>query len=206
MKIKVKYDVLFYDGKRGKISKSYDCPDFEPETFVSAITGDTITTDIQEKVDEWVTELDKSAFMNENDIHIIYDWTLNSIKKNDAKKVKQELIIKPKKLTDEELVILYAHTDGMATLKNDFLAVYHEIKEPIKNLKFDKQCSIVFKSLGVAQQASINALDGLTNYKKALNLVNWDNFKKKNGEYDMEAIRLEAKKIQNQTTNLLENE
>lgn len=206
MKIKVKYDVLFYNGDRGKISTTYECPDFESESFDGFLTEDTLTISVEDKTDEWVSELDKSSFMNQNDIWIIHDWSITSIKKNTKNNKKEELIVKKREISQEEMVILFAHTDAMSTLKDDFLAVYSEIKEPIKNLKFVKQCDIVFKSLGVAQKASINSLDNLMNYQKALKLVNWDNFKHKNGEYDMEAIRLEAKKIQNQTTNLLENE
>lgn len=206
MKIKVKYDVLFCNGDRGKISTTYECPDFESESFDGFLTGETLTISVEDKADEWVSELDKSSFMNQNDIWIINDWSITSIKKSDGKNKKQELIVKEKKLSQEQLVILFAHTDSMANLKNDFLAVYFEIKDTIKNLKFDKQCSIVFKALGVAQKASMNTLDNLNSYQKALKLVDWSKFKNKSGEYDMEAIRLEAKKIQNQTTNLLENE
>lgn len=33
MKTKIKYDVLFYDGRRGKKTVTYECPDFEEKIF-----------------------------------------------------------------------------------------------------------------------------------------------------------------------------
>lgn len=180
MKITVKFDVLYYDGKKGKIKADYECPDFETIVYDCIFKkGEKITVTPQEQADDWVSTFDKSEWMNENDIHLIFNWEITSCKvlvvepivKGVSVVLKtKELVVKAPTLTQSEMVLLLLEQIKMdEKMKHDFIAVYQEMKGAISNLKFDKQFNIVMKAMGVAYTASIATLDHLEEFKNNLN-------------------------------------
>jgi hypothetical protein len=109
--------------------------------------------------------------MYENDIEIIFDWIILS------KNLNNKIELKQKKLTQSEMVGLFIKEANMTEdLKTEFIAVYSNIKSSIKDLKFDKQIDITFKSLNVAIMACSEAYksqikilkDGLSVYEKKI--------------------------------------
>jgi len=175
MKTTIKYKVLFYDGKKGKIKVDYDCPDFTDEEIGPLIlhgkkVSDGHTYTIEQQIDEWVNEFDKKVWMEANDVMIIFDWKVVSAKHAEAPQT--NLIVKPQKMTQSEMVGLYVQMAPMSEeLKKEFIAVYAEIKPAIEKLPFDKQIDITFKGLGVGFKAAQEAYRYLTEYQKALNVV-----------------------------------
>ena len=175
MKTTIKYSVLFHDGKKGKLKVDYECPDFVDEAVPPLIlngkqVSDGHTNTVEMQIDEWVGEFDKTDLMNEKDIMLIFDWVVASAKaKNNPN---TNLIVKPQTLSQSEMVGLYVQMAPMSEeLKTEFIAVYSEMKPTIKDLKFDKQIDITFKSLGVGLKAAQEAYRYLTDYQKALNQI-----------------------------------
>lgn len=174
MEIKIKYSVLFTNGKKSFIFQNHTCPDFKNKKKpLTLITGQTFDfeTSIEEQVDDWVLDLDKTQFMYENDIEIIFDWIILS------KNLNNKIELKQKKLPQSEMVGLFIKEANMTEdLKTEFIAVYSNIKSSIKDLKFDKQIDITLKSLNVAMMASSEAYksqikilkDGLSVYEKKI--------------------------------------
>lgn len=211
MKTTIKYKVLFHDGKKGKIRVEYDCPDFtdkeiEPLVLNGKQVSDGHTHTIEMQIDEWVGEFDKKGWMEENDVMIIFDWKVVSAKTEQAPMT--NLIVKEKTLTQSEMVGLFVQMSPMSEeLKTEFIAVYSEIKPAIKDLKFDKQIDITFKGLSVGFKAATEAYRYLTEYQRALNVVDskaWITTTNGRTEYDKDKLKELAREIiQNK---LLENE
>lgn len=179
MKATVKYDVLFYNGERGTVRETYDCPDFEdmgPQQVV--INGEKISDEynntIENQIDEWVSDLDKRDLMNSRDIAIIFNWEIISAKKETTK----NLIIKERKLTQSELVGLFVKMSPMSDeLKTEFVAVYKELKPSIKNLKFDKQIDITFKGLNIGMKAASQAYKYINEFSKTMSDMKTEDYK-----------------------------
>jgi hypothetical protein len=177
MKATIKYKVLFCSGKKGTIKVDYECPDFEHIDKEPIIIGtEVITTDIsvEQQIDEWVASFDKTDLMYSNDIMIIFNWDIVSAKPKDVNK---NIIVKQRILTQSEMVGLFIkHANMTEDLKTEFIAVYSNLKSTIKNLKFDKQIDITFKSLNIAMMASKEAYrsqieilkNGLSVYEKQI--------------------------------------
>lgn len=202
MKTTIKYKVLFYDGKKGKIKVDYDCPDFgdeeiEPLVVNGKKVSDGHTYTIEQQIDEWVNEFDKKDWMEENDVIMIFDWEVVSAKVESAPQT--NLVVKPQKLSQSEMVGLYVQMAPMSEeLKTEFIAVYAEIKPAIEKLPFDKQIDITFKSLGVGFKAAQEAYRYLTEYQRALNVVDsklWITTANGRTEYDKNKLRELAREI-----------
>ena len=202
MKTTIKYKVLFHDGKKGNVKVDYDCPDFTDKEIAPLILngkkvsdGHTYTVEMQ--IDEWVGEFDKSDLMNEKDIMMIFDWKVVSAKAKENPNT--NLIVKPQTLTQSEMVGLYVQMAPMSEeLKTEFIAVYSEMKPTIKDLKFDKQIDITFKSLGVGFKAAQEAYRYLTDYQKALNQIDsksWVTTTNGRTTYDKDKLRELAIKL-----------
>ena len=74
-----------------------------------------------------------------------------------------------KPLTKLQVIELYLEESNLAVkTKLDFIAVYSNMKDSIKDLKTIKQISIVFAALGVAYDASSAAYQHLIDYSKGL--------------------------------------
>ena len=175
MKTTIKYKVLFHDGKKGKIKVEYDCPDFEDREIAPLVLhgkqlSDGHTHTIEQQIDEWVGEFDKSEWMRDNDVMIIFDWKVVSAKAESAPNTNL-VVVKPK-MTQSEMVGLFVEMSPMSDeLKLEFIAVYSEMKPTIKDLKFDKQIDITFNSLGVGFKAAKEAYRYMTEYQRSLNEI-----------------------------------
>lgn len=160
MKITVKYSVLFYNADKGSIKETYECPDFE-DTEHSMTIGKythTSTETALQKADEWLLDIDKQKFMDDNDIHLIFDWKIIS-----AEKDSKQLIVKEPKLSKLQQIELYINSTSMAEQhKLDFKAVYTEMHPKIKNMSPEKQISLTFGALGAAYGASGAAYQHMT--------------------------------------------
>lgn len=202
MKTTIKYKVLFYDGKKGKIKVDYDCPDFtdeeiEPLVLNGKKVSDGHTYTIEQQIDEWVNEFDKKDWMEDNDVMMIFDWKVVSAKAESA--LQTNLVVKPQKLSQSEMVGLYVQMAPMSEeLKTEFIAVYAEIKPAIEKLPFDKQIDITFKGLGVGFKAAQEAYRYLTDYQKALNQIDsksWVTTTNGRTTYDKDKLRELAREI-----------
>ena len=202
MKTTIKYKVLFYDGKKGKIKVEYDCPDFadeeiEPLVLKGKQVSDGHTYTIEQQIDEWVNEFDKKDWMEANGVMMIFDWKVASAKAESAPQT--NLVVKPQKLSQSEMVGLYVQMAPMSEeLKTEFIAVYAEIKPAIEKLPFNKQIDITFKGLGVGFKAAQEAYRYLTEYQRALNVIDsklWITTKNGRTEYDKVKLGQIARKI-----------
>ncbi len=159
MKTKIQYTVMYYSGRRGTKTVTYDCPDFEEQVFTTifnlALPEPVILT-VEKQIDSWVGEFDKTDFMNKNEIDIIFDWKVLSAK---ADKTKKELVISKAKLTNEECVKLYASFIEDERLKLDFIAVYSKMKHTVKDLHYLKQIKIVHEAQSVGYKSVIASFD-----------------------------------------------
>jgi len=153
MKITAKYSVLSYDGKKGFIKDTYECPDFKDIENSLEIQGKvhkSIYTAIQQ-ADEWLSDIDKADFMEDNDIHMIFDWSIISAIKEDT-----QLIPSKVKISKKEGVYLWlTHLSGFGEdFQNEFRAVYTKLYPKIKNLKLDKQISMTLSGIDLACTAA----------------------------------------------------
>jgi hypothetical protein len=180
MKTTIKYDVIFYDGNKGKLKVDYDCPDFEDIDIAPLIlngkhVSDGHTNTIEMQIDEWVGEFDKKEWMNSNDVMIINDWEVVSARTESEPKT--NLVIKEKKLTQSEMVGLFIQMAPMSDdLKLEFIAVYKEMKPAIKNLKFDKQIDLTFKGLSIGMKAASQAYKYITEFSKTMGDMKTDDY------------------------------
>jgi hypothetical protein len=178
MKTTVKYKVLFNSGKKGTIKVDYDCPDFEhingtPITVGSEILSTDVS--IEQQIDEWVSSFDKRNLMDSHDIMLIFDWKIVSAK---PKETNKNIIVKERSLTQSELVGLFVISAPMSDeLKKEFAAVYSELKTTIKDLSFDKQIDITFKSLSVGMKAASEAYRYINDFMKSMDNVKTDDHK-----------------------------
>lgn len=180
MNIKVRYSVLFYDGKKGSKTQNLECPYFEE--FVQPCTifglGD-LTITVMEQVDDWVSQQDKKEFMDSNDIQIIFDWEITSIiaTESEASSSKamtatgsknRELVVKHKKLSKSQIIQHFASMLENEKMKADFLGVYIKMKSSISSLSYEKQIEVVLSGMGVAYASAINVYDRLAQFDKEL--------------------------------------
>lgn len=153
MKILVKYSVLFEDGNKGSLKQTYNCPDYEDKPHCLIIAGEVVHESVEtalQQADEWVSGIDKSQMMLENDIHMIFDWEIIS-----AEKESTQLILKEKKPSKLEIIEAWLDVSGMEEQHTlDFKAVYTKLYEKIKKMPVDKQISLTLSSLGMAYDAS----------------------------------------------------
>lgn len=188
MKTKIKYDVLYYDGRRGKKTVEYDCPDFEEKIFKKFFHIDLpepITVTVEKQIDSWVGEFDKAVWMNENDIDIIFNWKVVSAK---TTKSNVELIVSQKKLSNEDLIKIFTTMIEDERIRLDFIAVYSKMKPVIKDFHYEKQINIVMASQSVGYQsviASFGRLDEMGRERKNEKQLNQNN-------YDKETITLDS--------------
>lgn len=177
MEIKAVFSVLYYNGKKGTKTQKFECPDFEDIVGDSPIReGEKFTIPALDQADEWLAEQDKSSWMNSNDIEIIFDWNIVSCKKaveaaagTDLVIIgttTKELVIKPKKLSNADLVELYVTQFLPAELKNDFVAVYATMKDSIKTLNYEKQIEIVNSGMKVAYKSANSVFDRLNEIRE----------------------------------------
>lgn len=179
MKAVVSYEVLFYNGEKGTIKETYECPDFEeigPESVV--INGEIVSTEytnpVENQVDEWISGLDKRELMEARDIAIIFNWKIVSAKTETG----QNLIPKERALTQSELVGLFVQMSSMSDdLKLEFIAVYKELKPSIKNLKFDKQIDITLKGLNIGMKAASQAYKYISEFSKTMGDMKTSDYK-----------------------------
>jgi hypothetical protein len=181
MKTTIKYDVIFYDGNKGKLKADYECPDFEDMDIAPLILNGKQVSDghintIEMQIDEWVGEFDKKEWMNSNDVMIINDWEV--VNARSESEPKTNLVIREKKLTQSEMVGLFVQMAPMSDdLKLEFIAVYKEMKPVIKNLKFDKQIDLTFKGLSIGMKAASQAYKYITEFSKTMSDMKTDDYK-----------------------------
>lgn len=174
MKVKVKYEVI-KEGAKKFSTITHEIPDLQPLTVKVILNGEevTLTTSIEKEVDDYISDMDKSVLMYENDWMLIINWKiLQEIPKQ--KKVKNRFPSFEthsyeklnRKLSQSELVALFIVTQSTFTeeLRNDFVACYKEQFENIKDLKFNKQIDIVFKSMAIGYKSVTNAFTELNNF------------------------------------------
>jgi hypothetical protein len=105
---------------------------------------------------------------------------------------------KKSKLEEDISTNLENKLENESELKTEFIAVYSEMKPSIKDLKFDKQIDITFKSLGVGFKAAQEAYRYLSDYQKALNQIDsksWVTTTNGRTEYDKDKLRELAIKL-----------
>ncbi len=163
MKAKVKYTATTgsYPYEQIKFVETYDCPEFKEIHHKSTTKGlkDTYYTVFQQ-VDNWVGELDKKQLMDNKDLLNIIDWEIISV---DDVKAKADGVVKKDKLSNKDTVLLIASTlfkEGNA--QKDFAVCYKKLFKNIKDLKPEKQVSIVMDSMGIGYLSSITTLDNLS--------------------------------------------
>lgn len=153
METKVKYDALTHEGKRVKITKKYIVPDYEE--IVSEFLGRRVVTTVESQIDEYISDLDKAEFMEENDLHLIFDWKIIS-----AKKESKELVVSKKAPNKDKQVKMFIEVWEMdEKIKLDFLAVYLKMKPSLKGLSIEKIVEVVISSMGASYQAVGAAFD-----------------------------------------------
>ena len=235
MKTTIKFQVILSNGKKCSIRKMYDdCPDFveltksfnvlnkqtddnlSKVTFVQDETSDhekhQYIITVEEQIDDWISELDKSSFMRYNDINTIFTWSIVSWSGNiDSSNSKKSLVLvntSKERLTNNQMVELFLKTEnnGLSQeLVNDFIAVYERLKPTLKGIKWDKQIPIVFESMTIAYKSASNALSNLSEFSKSLDNVQLKEHYKKTGngkfDYDKDSILEEAstKRLEQET-------
>jgi hypothetical protein len=151
MEVKIKFDVLTYEGKRKKVTNLYWVPDYEEIKRVGTFLNREFIITVEEQIDEYIKGIDKAAFMDENDIHIIFDWVIVSAKKIVKGAANIDLIIKPDNHSEDDLVKLFLEVwEVPEKLKIDFLAVYMKMKPTLKGLKLERKIDVVISSMSVA--------------------------------------------------------
>jgi len=168
---KIKYDVLTYEGKRKKITQKYDVPDFEEirgKSFLAEVYAEKLGINkeyvitVEEQIDEHIAGIDKAAFMDENEIHIIFNWVVVSAKKIVKGAPNVELVIKPAQPTEDDLVKLFLEVWQVPEkLKIDFAAVYMKMKPTLKGLKLERKIDVVISSMSVAYTSVTATFDRL---------------------------------------------
>lgn len=159
MKAKVRFKVVLNNGTIKKLTVEYNCPNFNVIEGGVFLNHKCSNISIKEQIDSWVSDINKKDWMEENDVSTIIDWEVvdnnSSLPANNFK------------LTNSEMVGLWLKNSNMSDgLKNEFIAVYKEMKPTIKNLKFDKQIEITFKSLNVGFSAASQAYKSLDDIRK----------------------------------------
>lgn len=174
MEVKVKYEVIAR-GTRKFCTVTHEIPDLKPQTVNVILNREsvTLTTTLEKEVDDYISDMDKSTLMFEKDWSLIINWEiLKDIPKEKKPKNKFpsfELSTYEKvsrKLTQSELVALFIVTQSTfdESLRNDFIACYKEQFENVKDLKFNKQIDIVFKSMAIGYKSVTNAFTELNNF------------------------------------------
>ena len=169
MKAVIKYSVLLYNGKKASKKAVYnDCPDFETIVHDSFLEpGKKLYTTVEDQIDDWVSGFDKSTWMAENEISLIFNWEVISaeitIKAVGLPAETKQLVnkAKPQKLTTDQILQVFVQLPGMEKLKDDFSATYQTMKPAIKNLSYKKQIEIVLQAIGVAYKSANNVFDRL---------------------------------------------
>ncbi len=161
MKVKIQYTATDYNSfKQIKFVETYDCPEFK-EIKNDSIKGlpDTYYT-IFQQVDNWVGEFDKKDLIIERDLFNILDWEVIAV---DNVKANVDNVVKKDKLSNKDTVFLIASTlfkEG--NVQKDFVVCYKKLYKNIKDLKPEKQVSIVMDSMGIGYLSSITTLDNLS--------------------------------------------
>jgi len=163
MKITAKYKVLLYNGKKATKKVSYECPDFEDNHY--EWKGHKSVETAASQADKWLEDVDKSEWMADNDIDIIFDWEIVSAVKED-----KQLIQKEEKIDKRKVVALWAKEfSGMEEgLQVEFEAVYSQMYEKIKNLSPSKQIAVTLRATGVALQAATTAYEHIADFTDSL--------------------------------------
>lgn len=158
--IKVKFKCVSYEGKAKTKTTSYECPKFEEIPVdlggqIPELIGlDIPPISVESQQMTWLDEQDKSEFMEANDIHTIFDYS----------------IVQPKEAKEPEPVTTavqaFRKYGVNAEILADFTAVYFEMEQSISHLTQDEQLHIVMKAMSVAYTSSASTLDKLADGDK----------------------------------------
>lgn len=160
MKIRVKFKALTHRGKIVHKIIMYDCPEFTEESGTFEVNGDTIpyTTTVASQVCDWLDNQDKLQLMDDNDWGIIIDYHIHNKQKSADAKQEALTVISNNKLEVGILVNKYlSDLERADQLKLDFIAVYQQMYEVVKEFNPIKQFKIVLEALGVGYQTSSEA-------------------------------------------------
>jgi len=151
MIIKVKFNALSYRGKPVKFVEKIEVPDFTDFPYKWKIdrTGETVDCieTVKSQQQDYLLELDKSAFILKHDLLGIVDWEI--------------LEAKPSKLSHNKLIAIFAADafkgDSKEQLQLDFMACYKKMAKDLKGLSVEKKITLVLASMNVAYQATLTA-------------------------------------------------
>lgn len=239
METVVKFKVLKNDGRKASIKVKYkNCPDFIEEKSIAnyikhpmkdgfvqiqfgeeivegSILREEIITTIEDQIDKWVETFDKTGWMDDHDVAIIFNWEVLSYSgmAQNAEtgetglaivQTKNNLVSKLSPIENMKMFFEVNKESISQDVIDNYIVVYSEMADSMKNMSWEKQMAITFKAMGIASTAASTAYDNIMGYSAALKKVNWDKHRytkasdiNKYGNWNMDAIRREAKMIQN---------
>ena len=166
MNITVLYKCLDYHCLKHKVIKvKYLCPNFTviDNSFLNDYLPKELHRNIgiEEQVDDWVLNLDKSNILIDNDLHCIVDWTILINNSNEK--------VKPKLSKKEQVFILAKKLITNEKMLNDFAAIYGKMFNSIKKRSAVQQFEIVISAYNVSLKAVSNTYQDIIDYNQKLN-------------------------------------
>jgi hypothetical protein len=170
MEIVVKFKAIDFRGKNVSKNITMECPDFKEEVSSFQIGQKKVDfkLTIDSQIQSWLDSLPKEDLMIENDWYIILNFYKVKEKTNKSKTI-EELCNIAFVGTEEEIL----------EQRTNFLIIWNNLKDEIKNLSEEKQFLIVLKSMGMSLTAQsvaykhatelMSNISGRVNVNKLLN-------------------------------------
>lgn len=180
----IEFDAISYSGQPVSVKKEMVCPNFEIKNIKNNLPNIPfeIHISIEEQIMDWLDNIDKSDIMYEYDLGIIINYKVISV-------IDKNGIILVNEVEPDYTTILKNLFKDTPEMLFDYIAVYTEMKDVVKDLPFMDQFKIVMKGVGVAALSKIDAFKHMSDLLKSESL---------------EEIQLKIKKYNNRKNNLLE--
>jgi len=143
--VKVTFKGITYRGKNKTKTIILMIPNFKKTEYLS----------VENQLDNYLNDLDKSDLMEDNDFYCLIDWELKRLSKKETPLEKREWIVN-----------VFKQADSSETLMNDFLSIYQQIYHKIKNISSDKQFDRVIEILGFGIRHTTEVLKDLTEFQR----------------------------------------
>ncbi len=153
---KIQFKYITEEGKYKCKTHKINTPKFE--SYKTDFKGIEFVVTKESQIMDFLDEMDKTDFMQENEIITIIDY-------------------KPfiqKKKQNKEIEILSIFSSFISNFKNkeqmyfDFVAVAAKMKDSIKNLSIKNQMNIILNALSVGYKAKTTALKELSDFRRNL--------------------------------------
>lgn len=199
MKTSIKFKAITLRGKIVYITHELDVPDFIPikediDAFMRNIQGSdswskeriksfkkgmSSTYTISQQIDDYVSEIDKSDFMAENDLECIIDWRVIS---NKSKKIKP--IDKQKKQDAEIMDFINTYLiDENEVIRADFEAAYTVMRNNLVGVPLNQKVEIILTSIKMAGSSVVSFINRLNEQERKFKEGNGERKKLKSKEY-----------------------